>query len=93
MPYLAYSQQSQADQLRSLAQLYIEHGFLSEQEADTFLSDIPILGEHDEPHATVIDQMFNDPSSDVGDFLRTASAIDLNKWWYVQDRRPHHVTQ
>ena len=45
------------DLLRSLAQLYIEHGSLSEQEADTFLSDIPILGEHDEPQATVTDQM------------------------------------
>ena len=32
------------DQLRLLAQLCIEHG-LSEDEADTFLSDIPVLGE------------------------------------------------
>jgi hypothetical protein len=40
------------DQLRSLAQLYIEHGFLSEQEADTFSSDIPVLGEQDEPEAS-----------------------------------------
>ena len=40
------------DQLRSLAQLYIEHGFLSEQETDTFLSDIPVLVEHDEPQTT-----------------------------------------
>ena len=31
------------DQLKFLAQLYTEHGFLSEQEADTFLIDIPIL--------------------------------------------------
>lgn len=41
--------------MRSLAQLYIEHGFLFENEADAFLSDIPVLGEHDEPEATVIE--------------------------------------
>ena len=42
------------------------------------MSDIPVLGEQDEPQATVTDQMLNDPSSDVGDFLPTASGIDLN---------------
>ena len=36
------------DQLKSLAQLYIDHGFLPEEEADTFLTDIPVLGESDE---------------------------------------------
>ena len=42
------------------------------------MSDIPVFGEQDEPQATVTDQMLNDPSSDVGDFLPTASGIDLN---------------
>ena len=66
------------DQLRSLAQMYIEHGFLSEQEADTFLSDIPVLGEQDEPEATVTDQMLNHPHSDTGDLLPTSCDIDLS---------------
>ena len=32
------------DALRSLAQLYIDHGFSSQEEADTFLTDILVLG-------------------------------------------------
>ena len=51
----AISRGLHTDQLRSLAQLYIEYGFLSEEEADTFLSDIPVLCEQDEPEATVTD--------------------------------------
>ena len=35
--------------------LPFEHG-LSEQEADTLLSDIPVLSEHNEPQATMTDQ-------------------------------------
>ena len=60
-----------------LAQLYIEHGFLSE-EADTFLSDIPVLGEQDEPEATVTDQMLNHPHSDRGDLLPNISSVDFS---------------
>ena len=74
----AISRGFHTDQLRSLAQLYIEHGFLSEEEADTFLSDIPILGEQDEPEATVTDQMLNHPHSDMGDLLPTSSGVDLS---------------
>ena len=66
------------DQSRSLAQLYIEPGFLSEDEADTFLSNIPVLGEHDEPEATVTDQMLNHPHSDTGCLLPTSSSVDLS---------------
>ena len=33
--------------LRSLAQLYIDNGFLTHAEADTFLSDIPVPGERE----------------------------------------------
>ena len=58
--------------------MYIEHGFLSEQEADIFLSDIPVLGEQDEPEATVTDQMLNHPHSDTGDLLPTSSSVDLS---------------
>ena len=61
-----------------MAQLYIEYGFLSEDETDTFLSDIPVLGEQDEPEATVTDQMLNHPDSDTGDLLPTGSSVDLS---------------
>ena len=73
----AISRGFHTDQLRSLAQLYIEHGFLSE-EADTFLSDIPILGEQDEPEATVTDQILNHPHSDIEDLLPNISSVDLS---------------
>ena len=44
------------ESLRALARLYTDHGFLSQNEADLFLADIPVLGEHDEQEATVTDQ-------------------------------------
>ena len=75
---LAISKGFHTDQLRSLAQLYIEHGFLSKDEADTFLSDIPVLGEHDELEATVTDLMLNNPHSDTGDLLPTSPTVDLS---------------
>ena len=78
LPCNQQSQEGFTHQLRSLAQLYIEHGFLSEEEADTFLSDIPVLGEQDEPEATVTDQMLNHPHSDMGDLLPAGSSVDLS---------------
>ena len=76
----AISRGFHTDQLRSLAQLYVEHGFLSDDEAGTFLSDIPVLGEHDETEATVTDRMLGDPQSDVGDLVPSTSesTVDLN---------------
>ena len=49
------------------------------------MSDIPVFGEQDELQATVTDQMLNDPSSNVGDFLPTASGIDLNTFNELSD--------
>ena len=74
----AISRGFHTDALRSLAQLYIEHGFLSEDEAETFLTDIPVLGERDEPEATVSDQMLRDPQSDMGNLVHFATNHDLN---------------
>ena len=59
------------ESLRTLAQLYIDHGFLSQNEADLFLADIPVLGEHDEQEATVTDQMLADPDCDMGNLVTT----------------------
>ena len=36
----------------------------SHNEADTFLSDIPVPGEHDEPQSTVADYMLSDPQGE-----------------------------
>ena len=54
------------ESLRALAQVYVEHGFLTENEADLFLADVPILGEHD---ATVTDQMLAVPDCNVGNLV------------------------
>ena len=59
------------ESLRALAQLYMDHGFLTQNEADLFLADIPILGEHDEQEATVTDQMLADPDCDMGNLVTT----------------------
>ena len=62
---------TRTDSLRALAQLYIDHGFLSQNAADLFLADIPVLGEHDEQEATVTYQMLADPHCDMGNLVTT----------------------
>ena len=59
------------ESLRTLAQLYIDHGFLSQNEAELFLADTPVLGEHDEQEATVTDQMLADPGCDMSNLVTT----------------------
>lgn len=51
---------------------------MSAEEADTFLTDMPVLGERDEPEATVSDQMLNDPHSDLGKLVHFITNPDLN---------------
>ena len=60
------------ESLRAIAQLYIDHGFLTENEADLFLADIPILGKY-EQEATVTDQMLADPDCDMGNLVTTVN--------------------
>ena len=58
------------DSLRELARLYTEHGFITEDEADCFLADIPTIGDQiDEPQAHVTDQLLGDPDGELGDLL------------------------
>ncbi len=53
--------------LCALAQLYVEHSSITEDEVDMFMSGIPVLGEHDiEPQGKVTDHLFTDPLSDTG---------------------------
>ena len=76
----AISRGFHTDQLRSLAQLYVEHDFLSDGEADAFLSDIPVLGEHDESETTVTDTMLGDPQTDMGDLIPSTCGVDLDNF-------------
>ena len=56
----AISQGFNIDSLRTLAKLYVEHSFITENEADAFLSDIPVIGERDmEPQVKFNDQLFS----------------------------------
>ena len=57
------------DALRQLAQVYVEHGFLSDDEADIFLSEIPVLGEREEPESTVSDHVLDSESTDLGNLV------------------------
>ena len=63
-----------------MAQLYVEHGFPSEDGVDTFLSDIPVLGEHDEPDFTVTDHILRYPQSDVGSLITPTFSVDLHAY-------------
>ena len=55
------------DLLRGLAKLYVEQSFITENEADAFLSDIPVIRERDmEQQFKFNDQVFTDPESDLG---------------------------
>lgn len=45
------------------------HGFLSDDEADIFLSEIPVLGEREETETTVSDQLLQTASSDMGNLV------------------------
>ena len=57
------------ESLRALAQLYIDHSFLTQNEADLFLADIPVSGEHDEQEATVRPNA--DADRDMGNLVTT----------------------
>ena len=65
--------------LRTLAQLYIHHGSLSQNWTELFLADIPVLGEHDEQEATVTYQMLADPDCDMGNVV----TIPINGHWII----------
>ena len=49
----AVSRGFHTDALRELARVYMEHCFLTEDEADVFLTEIPVLGEREEPETIV----------------------------------------
>ena len=67
------------DLLRELARLYIEHGFITANEADTFMPEVPIITNSiDEPQAHVTDQLLGDPDSDMGDLLPNRPSFDLS---------------
>ena len=75
----AVSRGFHTDALRELAQVYMEHGFLTEDEADVFLTEIPVLGEREEPETIVSDQMFDTDSSDLGNLVPRVSETPLEE--------------
>ena len=54
-----------------------DHGLVSEEEADTFLTDIPVLGERDEPEGNVSHQMLTEQQSDLGNLVHFTTNPDL----------------
>ena len=84
--------------LRSLAQLYVEHRFLTHDEADTFLSDIPVPWERDEPQSTVADYMLDDahgqfdglttntPTNDLSSIVSTFTDSQARAYKWVENQ-------
>ena len=79
------------DSLSALPKLYIEHSFITENEADTFLSDIPVIREIDiESRVKFNDQLFTDPESDLGSLVPnhpTLSIYNYNKTFTDSQQR------
>ena len=73
----AVSRGFHTDALRELAQVYIEHGFLSEDEADMFLSKIPVFGEAEETQCSVSDQMLDTDNDNLVPRVSSDSLEDL----------------
>ena len=68
------------DTLRELARLYTEHGFITADEADSFMEELPtISGTVDEPQARYRSTL-GDPYSDVGDLLPNRPKFDLKEY-------------
>ena len=66
------------DSLRDLARLYTEHGFITEDEADSFMAEVPTIDDSvDEPQAHVTDRLLHDPGSDTGNLLPAKANFDL----------------
>ena len=58
------------DSLRELVRLYTEYGFITADEADCFMAEVPIIGDSiDETQAHVTDQLLGNPQSDMADLL------------------------
>ena len=77
----ALSRGFHVDSLRELARLYTEHDFITEDEADCFMAQLPTISDSiDEPQAHVTDRLLNDPDSDIGDLLPTRPLFDLSEY-------------
>ncbi len=69
------------ESLCALGQVYIEHSFITEDEADTFLSAIPVLGEHDmKPQVNVMDHLLSDLQSDMGSLVPNRPSFCLEEY-------------
>ena len=67
--------------LRELARLYIEHRFITADEADTFMAEVPTINDSiNEPQAQVTDQLLDNSDSDMGDVLPNRPAFDFSEY-------------
>ena len=91
----AYTQHSRGfsvDSLRDLARLYTEHGFITEDEADSFMAEVPTIDDSvDEPQAHVTDQLLHDPGSDAGNLLPAKAKFDLLEYTNTFTRSQQRV--
>ena len=78
----ALSHGFRVDSLRELATLYTEHGFITEDEADCFMAEVPTFADSiDEPQTHVTDQLLGDPTdSDLRDLLPNRPSFDLSAY-------------
>ena len=60
--HTAVSKGFQYEQLKTLVQLLVDHGFLSTSEGDSFMADIPLGAQADEEEAEVTDALLTDPA-------------------------------
>ena len=69
------------ENVRTLATLFVEHQFLTEDKAHTFLADIPVFGESAcEPQAEITDQVLGDPSSDLGSMILSRPSFSASEY-------------
>ena len=73
----ALSRGFHVDSLRELARLYAEHGFITDNQADCFMAEVPTISDSiDEAQLQVTDQLLGDP--DLGNLLPCRPSFDLS---------------
>ena len=70
--HTAVSKGFKYEELKTLVQLFVDHEFLSANEGDSFMADIPLGAQADEDEAEVTDTLLTDPGSDYGSLLPSA---------------------
>ena len=67
--HTAVSKGFKYEELKTLVQLFVDHNFISANEGDTFMADIPLGADIVEEEAEVTDTLLADPDSEYGTLL------------------------